>query len=131
MIYLSDPFPKMLTYLCNIKLIFLFSFYRPTFTPIHCWSYSCGLKFSLKLEWYFFFFLSQITLEALHHFFQPASILSFTSLFISLSFWIIDSRYLNRMTSSMVSSSIFTSKFELLRPFVNLHHIYSVLHLLL
>ena len=38
-----------------IKLIFLFILYHPTFTPIHCWSYSCGLKFSLKLEWYFFF----------------------------------------------------------------------------
>ena len=47
--------PTQHPHFCNIKLIFLLAFYRPTFSPIqHRLSYNCSVKFSLKIEWHFF-----------------------------------------------------------------------------
>ena len=55
-------------HLCNIKFFFFFlvGFLMPKFSLIqYHQSYSCAVRFSLKLEQYF---LSQITHEALLHF---------------------------------------------------------------
>ena len=53
---LSDVFTHSVqhSHLCIIQLIILLAFYCPIFSPTyHCRSYSCVVKISFKLEWYF------------------------------------------------------------------------------
>ena len=69
-------------------------------------------------------------IETLLHFICLVWIIWFTSPSIFPPFGMMDSRYLNRVTSDMILSPIFTFKQELVHLLLNLHFIYPGLLLL-
>lgn len=70
------------------------------------------------------------TLKILFHFSHLIWIRWFTFQSISLSLYITDSKYLNRMTYGMIWSPTLTSRLETLILLMNLHFIYFVVLML-